>query len=803
MRLNRHSVKFAISLKAGLGMAVLLILMDVLIAGWFWTSGMEAVERNGMLTVERIASQLDGRNQRAATLAQTLGDMQHSGGFGDRQASLDFMKRVLEQNPDIIGSYFNYEPNADGKDAAWDGRKGMVDGRFVPYWNRFTGSLTLDPVVDLDGLEIYATPEKTLKPVITEPYLYEGVLLASFGSPLVIDGRFQGISGVDMSLNDINRSLQAIKPYESAKFAVLSSQGSFVATPDEALLAKPIKDDPKLKAAFGEAIAAGKSGVKTLDSPFGGQKARMFYAPVKTGNWTVALLVEESEVVAPIMRRILVLVGIGMAGILFIGILLNWLVGTAMRLLDPLVLACEAIAKGELSRVQELVPEQIGANTGNEFNRMIHAFRQAMDYFSRMSQSVEAIAKGDLSRDVTPQSERDQLGNAVHSMQTSLRGIIRQVRGSAESVSEASVQAGQAVEETSSSMEEMAASIRHVAGNAHNLAASVEETSASIEEMTASIQQVASNADTLAAAVNQTSASIEEMAASIQQVAGNVTQANAMAETSAEAAQKGQTAVSKSVDGMAQIQLAMGEVVSSIESLGKNSVEIGQIVEVIDDIAEQTNLLALNAAIEAARAGDAGRGFAVVADEVRKLAERSAKATREIGDLIKGIQRETQQAVHSTKQSERAIQEGTTLTRTAGESLEAIVRSVNQVTAIMREITQATSEQNRAARQITDAVGSMSALTHQVSVATTEQAHGSDQINRAIHAMATLTQQVSAATAEQRTGADHVVTAVEDVRQISGALQGEARKLLDEIAFFREAELQLTVSAAPSTSLHR
>lgn len=75
----------------------------------------------------------------------------------------------------------------------------------------------------------------------------------------------------------------------------------------------------------------------------------------------------------------------------------------------------------------------------------------------------------------------------------------------------------------------------------------------------------------------------------------------------------------------------------TITSLSRSSVEIKEIIELIDSVAAQTRLLALNATIEAARAGNAGKGFAVVASEVKDLADQTGRATERVTAQVEQI----------------------------------------------------------------------------------------------------------------------------------------------------------------------
>jgi methyl-accepting chemotaxis protein len=215
--------------------------------------------------------------------------------------------------------------------------------------------------------------------------------------------------------------------------------------------------------------------------------------------------------------------------------------------------------------------------------------------------------------------------------------------------------------------------------------------------------------------ITNTSSAVEELTVSMKQVSNNAEASAEAARRALDAAEQGNRAVRDTLEGMQRIRSSVQATARKIKSLGDRSLEISEIINVINDITEQTNLLALNAAIEAARAGDAGRGFAVVADEVRKLAEHSRSATKDIAALIKAIQAETNEAVVVMEEGTKEVEVGAGLADQAGKALEAISSVVRQSAELVQEISLASKQQVRGTEGVANAMQIISGITRQTS----------------------------------------------------------------------------------------
>jgi methyl-accepting chemotaxis protein len=309
-------------------------------------------------------------------------------------------------------------------------------------------------------------------------------------------------------------------------------------------------------------------------------------------------------------------------------------------------------------------------------------------------------------------------------------------------------------------------------------------------ETTQKVELAASNVTQMTSALSEASSASNE----VGEVAGSA----------AAAASNGASAVKETVAGMARIKKAVDDSSVKVSELGAKGVQIGAIVETIDDIAEQTNLLALNAAIEAARAGEQGKGFAVVADEVRKLAERSGRATKEIAALIAEVQSGTSDAVEAMTVGAAEVETGTELAARSGEALEQIADAVTATRAAVLRITAAVGAMSGASGGVVSAMDAIAAIARANNDAASLMQANADSVSRSVESIAAVSEENSAATEEVSAVTSEMSAQVEETVASVKALADMARRLDNLVAKFRlDSADQLAPVAARTVSQDR
>ena len=194
------------------------------------------------------------------------------------------------------------------------------------------------------------------------------------------------------------------------------------------------------------------------------------------------------------------------------------------------------------------------------------------------------------------------------------------------------------------------------------------------------------NSDQQASRTNSVAAAINQLGAAAQEIAQNAALASQHSSDARSLAVDGQQVVDKTIHAMQQLSAKISDSCGNIETLNSNTVNIGQILEVITSISQQTNLLALNAAIEAARAGEAGRGFAVVADEVRNLAHRTQDSAQQVQKMIEELQVGARQAVSIMTESQRESESSVGIANQAGERLGSVTQRIGEIDGMNQSV---------------------------------------------------------------------------------------------------------------------
>jgi methyl-accepting chemotaxis protein len=454
----------------------------------------------------------------------------------------------------------------------------------------------------------------------------------------------------------------------------------------------------------------------------------------------------------------------------------------------PLKIMAGALLGLSLGNLNHEIPESVKRSVidrKDEIGECGKALYKTENYLIEMVGVADTIAQGNLTLDITPRSNGDELSIALQKMIQGLRRQVSRLAENAARLSSASQQLSLAANQAGQAANQIVAVIQQVARGTSQQSESVSKTAASVEQMSRAIDGVAHGAAEQSEAITKTSTYTAQLSKSIQQVSGNVKRVTDDSARAAVSANDGVQTVKATLEGMDNIRSKVGFSAEKVQEMGSHSSEIGVIVETIEDIASQTNLLALNAAIEAARAGEHGKGFAVVADEVRKLAERSSNATKEISNLVRNILATVSEAVKAMEESTQEVEKGVRYAEDTGQSYDAILAVIQDVHHQAEDAARAAEIMNKAASELVNAMDSVSAVVEENTAATEQMAASSGEVTQAIENIASVSEENSAAVEEVSASAEEMSAQVEEVTASAQSLADMAVELQKIVQEFR------------------
>jgi methyl-accepting chemotaxis protein len=334
--------------------------------------------------------------------------------------------------------------------------------------------------------------------------------------------------------------------------------------------------------------------------------------------------------------------------------------------------------------------------------RAVQEIAAQKDYLTQSVEEMLSVIQCFASGDLTVRMSVERSGDTSNAVSTDIRRL--------------SLSFNEAVDNLSMML-------THVSESIHSTASASVELSSSADSMALGMNRQTEQTTHIVTAVDAMTRSVSSTVERSSQAAFEAAEAN-------EDAKHGGEVVRRTIEGMNSVAVVVEQAAGVIETLGRTSGQIGEVIQTIEEIADQTNLLALNAAIEAARAGEAGRGFAVVADEVRKLAERTQKATKEITSTIQNIQADTNTAVNVMHEGTKTVESGKTLASQTAEALERIIERTSRVSDVISQLASESERQAHSSKAIVQDVEVISDVTRESAAGTRQIAATAESLSR-------------------------------------------------------------------------
>jgi len=626
------------------------------------------------------------------------------------------MLYAISDQPVVSDAYVTFERGTYfSADKTEEGKYYSIEAFLSESWKREI-TVTPDDVVEDDD-EWYLGPKKTRRIHIAEPYewTYPGEKrprkMFTLSAPVMVNGKFIGVAGIDLQLDLLQKYLfDKMIDEKKGAYAVLVSNDGLIAThPKEELTLGDIGES--MEAAEGQAL---KEAIKN------GKYIRVFKKSLNTGDfsivsyvpmlpngldspWSLAYAVSLDVVQADAKRTRNNMIMLGIFCTVAWGVFLVLFTSTIFGRITRTVAALGRMTMGDGD-----LSIRLDERGDDEFGQMARGLNRLMEKLSSMINTLNKMTAGDGDLTVrfeeNAEGEFGRMARGLNGLMDKLHSTVKTAQTEAKillntstTLFELSKVLSQSSETTLNESKRVSKESEETSENVHSIASEAERSSANATMLLATAEQVGLNMDSVIYAAG-------DMSDSFNKINDDTLESK--------------TVAGKAIDSAAAAVKVMDALKASVE-------EIGRFTNVIKIIAKKTNLLALNAAVEAARAGEVGKGFAVVASEVKQLANQSTLNANDITLRIENIQNGTADAINVIRKISDVI---TKMNESANSISESVVRQIQ----VSYGMTETAKQTNVGTQHLIKSIGEVAASIETSAKHATAAADGAKNVSDSI-----------------------------------------------------------------------
>ncbi len=345
----------------GIGPMLVLVVLQLTIGMLDKARTLQSIAESSLLQAAQLAtSQAEDRLNNTLHVATAVAEAEASGVLADAARRDRFLELVARQNASVRSVWIT-----------WDDAAGRPHGARATLAESTSGRATLDADPTIGRGEIYERLARAVRdgrsadPVVGQPVEVEGEQVVRTCVPIVADGAFRGVAGVDTNLtaSGLERAVAALASGSGLDVFVVAGDGTLVAangptfSSDSRLRGQAVTKTERaglLAVPLAGAKSAGPQDIEQavmFESDDSGTGRRFFVAvgQTRTGGWKLAIAKPVAAVTAPVKAEVARNAGIALLGIVVVTGAVVWLALRVSRRIDRAVRVAQQIASGDLS----------------------------------------------------------------------------------------------------------------------------------------------------------------------------------------------------------------------------------------------------------------------------------------------------------------------------------------------------------------------------------------------------------------------------------------------------------------------